>query len=138
MRTLCSVLVLISSISCSSSTGGTPSGRMPCEDRYSTVFSAAQSAVIRLGGRVVNASETSGSIVGEIEVDVHGFQVELSITLSRIPDHQPGTQEPITVSVRAKQPGVSDPDVFRAEELRQLEEQYMALVRDRAICGNPY
>ena len=138
MRALCSAIILISVIGCSSSTGNTGSQWMPCEDRYGTVFLAAQSAVVRLGGRVVHASEASGSIVGRLEVDVLGSQVELSITLSRIPDHQPGTQEPITVKVRATEPRVSDPEPDRAEELRRLEEQYLALVGDRAACGNPY
>ena len=111
---------------------------MPCEDRYSTVFSAAQSGVVRLGGKVVHANQASGSILGRIEIDVLGFGVELSITLSRIPDHQPGTQEPIAVTVWASEPGASDPDPNRAEELRHLEEQYLALVSERATCGSPY
>jgi hypothetical protein len=130
--------MLISAIGCSSSTGGTASARMPCEDRYSTVFSAARSAVVRLGGRVVHTDHSGGSILGRIEVDVLGFGVELTITLSRIPDNEPDTQEPLTVTVRAIEPGVSDPDPNRAEELRQLEEEYLALVRDRATCGSPY
>lgn len=111
---------------------------MPCEDRFDTVFSAAQSAVIRLGGKVVHSNRTGGSIRGELGVDVYGFGVELQITLSRLPDHQPGTQEPIAVTVRATEPGALDTDTNRAEELRQLEDQFLALVRDRASCGNPY
>jgi len=138
VHVLCSALILISAIGCSSSTGSTGSPRMSCEDRYNTVYSAARSAVIRLGGRVFHASEASGSILGQLEVDVLGFQVELSITLSRLPDHEPGTQEPITVSVRAREPGVSDPDPDRVEELSRLEEQYLALVRERAACGDPF
>jgi hypothetical protein len=138
VRTLCSALMLISAIGCSSSTNGTASLRMPCEDRFSTLFTASQSAVIRLGGLVVHANRTSGSILGRIEADDFGFGVELTITLSRLPDNVPGTLEPLTVSVRAIEPGVSDPDLYRAEELRKLEEEYLALVRDRATCGNPY
>lgn len=111
---------------------------MPCEDRYDAVFASAQSAVIRLGGKVVHASRSSGSILGRIDVDVHGFGVELSITLSRIPDHTPGTREPIGVSVRAAEPGVKDPDPNRVKELRQLEKTYLSLVGERAACGSPY
>jgi len=138
MRALCSAIILISAIGCSSSTGGTGSLRMPCEDRYNTVYSAARSAVIRLGGRVVHASEAGGSILGQLEVDVLGFQVELSITLSRLPDHQVRTQEPITVMIRATEPGESESDPDRVEELSRLEEQYLALVRERAACGDPF
>jgi hypothetical protein len=111
---------------------------MPCEDRYDAVFTAAQSAVIRLGGRVVHASRSSGSILGRIDVDVHGFGVELSITLSRIPDRVPGTQEPIAVMVRATEPGDKDPDPNRARELRQLEKMYLSMVGERVACGAPY
>jgi hypothetical protein len=134
----CCVLAMLAVSGCSSSSGNQGSARMPCEDRYDEVFSAAQSAVIRLGGRVVHSSRTSGSILGRIDVDVHGFGVELSITLSRLPDHVPGTQEPITVTVRATEPGVQDPDPERAKELHQLEKMYMSMVGERASCGPPY
>ena len=138
VRVSCFLLAVICAIGCRSSSGGKASVRMPCEDRFDTVFTAAQSAVIRLGGRVVHANRTSGSILGRLDVDVLGFGVELSITLSRLPDHEPGSLEPVTVSVRAVEPGASDTSPERADELSQLEEQYLDLVRDRATCGNPY
>ena len=111
---------------------------MQCEDRYDTVFQAAQSAVLRLGGRVVHANRSSGSILGRLEVDVLGFAAELRVTLGRLPDYDPRTLEPIDVSVSAAEPGVSNADPDRAEELRRLEKQYLELVRERASCGSPY
>ncbi len=138
MRALVLALVLMVSIGCSSSGGSGGSSRVGCEDRYDTVFQAAQSAVLRLGGRIVHSSRSSGSILGRLEVDVLGFGVDLSVSLSRLPDHDPRTLEPISVEVRASEPGVSDPDPERAEELHRLEEQYLELVRERATCGSPY
>jgi hypothetical protein len=111
---------------------------MSCEDNYSDLYYTAQRAVVRLGGEVIHADQASGSILGRIEVDYLGTKVDLSITLSRIPDHQVHTQEPITVMVRATEPGDSEPDPNRAEELSRLEEQYLALVRERAACGDPF
>lgn len=138
MRAVVPALVLMVSIGCASSSVGGGSARMGCEDRYDTVFQAAQSAVLRLGGKIVHSSRSSGRILGRIEVDVLGFGVELSVALSRLPDHDPGTLEPISVDVRASESGVSDPDPERAEELRSLEEQYLELVGERATCGSLY
>jgi PAS domain-containing protein len=111
---------------------------MLCEDRFRTVFTAAQSAIIRLGGRVTHANQASGTILGRLEADDLGYRVDLSIALSRIPENQTGTQESITIVVRATKPGVSDPEPERTADLRRLEEQYLALVGDRATCGTPF
>ena len=111
---------------------------MLCEDQFSAVFVAAQGAVIRLGAKVTHANRASGTILGRLEADDLGFRADLSIALSRIPENQPGNQETITVTVRATEPGVSDPEPKRADQLSHLEQKYLALVGERTTCGEPY
>jgi len=138
MRTIALLLAIIAATGCAtSSSTGAPTLRQTCEDRYTTVWGAAQLAVVALGGKVVNASEAGGLILGKLAVDVLGSEVELHITVTRYPDHRPGTIAPVTVSVTAREPGISEPDEYRREELRSLEEQYLALVGQRAACGSP-
>ena len=78
---------------------------------------------------------TGGTILGRLGVEVFGFAIELNITVRRVPGHAPGTYEPLTVSVKAVEPGVSSPDKYRVEELRRLEKQYLDLVGERAMCA---
>jgi len=136
MRRLFLLSIIVAAIGRGSSTGA-PSLRLNCEDRYSTVWSSAQRAVVILGGKIIYASESSGTIHGRIEVDILGSMVELNITVSRLPDQRPDAPQMITVTIKAVEPKVSDPDPNRIEELRLLEEQYLALVGYRAVCGDP-
>lgn len=136
MRRLFLLSIIVAAIGCGSSTGP-PTLRLNCEDRFSTVWASAQTAVVTLGGKIIYASESSGTIHGRIEVDVLGSMVELNITVSRLPDQRPGSAQMLTVTIKAVEPKVSDPDPNRIEELRLLEEQYLALVGYRARCGEP-
>lgn len=136
MRRLFLLSIIVAAIGCGSSTGP-PTLRLNCEDRFSTVWTSAQTAVVTLGGKIIYASESSGTIHGRIEVDVLGSMVELNITVSRLPDQRPGSAQMLTVTIKAVEPKVSDPDPNRIEELRLLEEQYLALVGYRARCGEP-
>jgi hypothetical protein len=101
------------------------------------VWTSAQTAVVSLGGKIIYASESSGTIQGRIEVDVLGSKVELNILVSRLPDQRPGAVQMITVTIKAVEPKVSNPDPNRMNELRLLEEHYLALVGNRAVCGSP-
>jgi hypothetical protein len=136
MRRLALLVIFATVIGCASSDATLPDSRN-CEDRFLTVWGAAQSAVRSMGGRIVHANQnqTGGTILGRLGVEVFGFAVELNITVRRVPGHAPGTYEPLTVSVKAVEPGVSSPDKYRVEELRRLEKQYLDLVGERAMCA---
>ena len=136
MRRIVLAATILAAAACSSSTGA-PTLRQDCEDRFSRVWSSAQWAVGSLGGKVVHASEQSGTILGRIDVDYLGSTVELNITVSRLPGNDPGSSQTVTVSINAVEPSVSDPDEARIEELRRIEEQYLELVGSRAVCGSP-
>ena len=136
MRRLALLVIFATVIGCASSDATLPDSRN-CEDQFQTVWGAAQSAVRGMGGRIVHANQnqTGGTILGRLGVESFGFEVELNITVRRVPGHGPGTYEPLTVSVKAVEPGVTSPDKYRVEELRSLEKQYLNLVGERAMCG---
>ncbi len=136
MRILALVMMLCAAAGCATS-DGVPSLRQDCEDRYETVWIAAQTAVTRVGGRVVSANSGSGAILGRLDSDVLGTEINLHINLSRLPDFQPGTLEALTVTVKATDTRVAQPDAYRVEELRSLEERYLRLVGERAACSGP-
>ena len=136
MRQIALLSMLLMAVGCAS-TATSPAMRQHCEDRYDEVWTAARTAVMRLGGQVIDASRSAGSILGRLELDGFGAAVDLHIQLSRIPDHQPGTQQPVTVTIRATEAAGREPDPTRANELRSLEERYLRLVGERASCGGP-
>ncbi|MDX2436087.1 MAG: hypothetical protein QNL88_03450 [Acidobacteriota bacterium] len=136
MRILALVMMLCAAAGCATS-DGVPSLRQDCEDRYETVWIAAQTAVTRVGGRVVSANSGSGAILGRLDSDVLGTEINLHINLSRLPDYQPDTLESLTVTVKATDTRVAQPDAYRVEELRSLEERYLRLVGERAACSGP-
>jgi hypothetical protein len=136
MRHLALWVMFCAAAGCASS-DGIPTLRQDCEDRYETVWLAAQTAVGRLGGTVVSANSSSGAILGRLDSDVLGTEIDLHINLSRLPDHQPGTQQPVTVTVKAVDRRVAEPDTNRVEDLRSLEDRYLRLVGERAACGRP-
>lgn len=136
MRTFCLVIMLTVAAGCATS-DGIPTMRQDCQGRFETVWIAAQTAVSRVGGRVLSANRASGTILGRLDSDVLGSEIDLNISVTRLPDVQPGTQEPLTVSIRASDRRLEEPDAHRIEELRSLEERYLLLVGDRAACGGP-
>lgn len=136
MRKIVLILALSLAAGCASSNGA-PAMRQTCEDTYDTVWVAAQAAVRRVGGAIVDSNRSSGTILGRLTSEVMGAEIDLHITLSRLPDHQPGTLQPVTVTVRATDPRVAEPSPGRVEDLRTLEERYLRLVGERAACGGP-
>ncbi len=85
----------------------------------------------------VSANRASGAILGRLDADVLGAEIDLHINLSRLPDHNPGTQQPVTVTIKATDTRVAEPDAHRVEELRSLEDRYLRLVGERAACSGP-
>jgi len=136
MRHLALFFVFCAAAGCASS-DGIPTLRQDCDDRYDTVWVAAQTAVGRLGGTVVSANSSSGAILGRLDSDVLGTEIDLHISLSRLPDHQPGTLQAVTVTVKATDRRVAEPGPGRIEELRSLEDRYLRLVGERARCSGP-
>jgi len=136
MRHFALVALMCAAAGCATS-DGVPTLRADCDDRYDAVWVAAQTAVGRLGGSVLSANRASGAILGRLDSDVLGAEIDLHINLSRLPDHNPGTQQPVTVTIKATDTRVTEPDAHRIEELRLLEDQYLRLVGERAACSGP-
>jgi len=137
MRHFALVAIVCTAAACASTGVGVPTLRADCDDRFDTVWVAAQTAVGRLGGTVLSANRASGAILGRLDSDVLGAEIDLHVNLSRLPDHQPGTLQPVTVTIKATDTRVAEPDAHRLEELRSLEDRYLRLVGERAACGGP-
>lgn len=137
MRPLAAIVLSLASFACASSHTATPSLRQQCEDSYSSIWIAAQSAMVRLDARVVSSNQDAGVIQARIAADIYGAPIELAATIRRTPAIQPGMDEPVWVEVRTWDPSTDDPDPARLSVLKEVARQYLELVGQRVPCGGP-
>lgn len=135
MRQLAVMILLVSFLGCASSHTATPNLRQQCEERFETVWVAAQSALLQLDARVVNANQTAGTIIARIDAEFYGADIQIGLTVRRSPDIQRATQEPLWVEVRTWDPATGEPDAARLSDLRLVAEEVLRLIRARAQCG---
>ena len=112
--------------------------RQYCEDRYQEVFLAARHAVSYVGAKIVHADSLSGSIVGRLEAELYGHEIEISVWINRERDSRGGV-ESMWVQVKAKFRKMKDKDLDeeQKEQLVMIENQIMDLIRLGADCGPP-
>ncbi len=112
--------------------------RQYCEDNYGQVFLAARHAVDNVGARIVHADDLSGSIVGRIEAELYGLEIEISVWINRERNSR-GGGETMWVQVQAKFRKMKDKnlDEEQKEQLVMIENQIMDLIRLGADCGPP-
>jgi len=109
-----------------------------CEDNYGEVFLAARQAVRNVGARIIHADDVSGSIVGRVEAELYGHEIEISVWINRERNSRGGV-EPMWVQVKAKFRKMKDKnlDEEQKEQLVMIENQIMDLIRQKADCGPP-
>jgi len=114
------VVAVVLAAACSSST-------LPQAETYPVpperAWRAAQVAVEELGGRVVNSGPGGWFIIGRLEDTAIGSPVTLDITVREWMDGAEVRVKASTVH------GSAQLDPAREEALRQLEEDYLELVR---------
>jgi len=112
--------------------------RQFCEDYFGEVFLAARHAVHNLGARIVHADDLSGSIVGRLEAELYGHEIEISVWINRERDSRGGV-EAMWVQVNAKFRKMKDKDLDeeQKEQLILIENEIMDLIRLGADCGPP-
>lgn len=112
--------------------------RQYCEDYFGEVFLAARHAVHNTGARIVHADELSGSIVGRLEAELYGHEIEISVWITRERDSRGGV-ETMWVQVKAKFRKMKDKhlDEEQKEQLMLIENEIMDLIRLGADCGPP-
>jgi hypothetical protein len=112
--------------------------RQYCEDNYGQVFLAARHAVDNVGARIVHADDLSGSIVGRIEAELYGLEIEISVWINRERNSRGGV-ETMWVQVQAKFRKMKEKnlDEEQKEQLVLIENQIMDLIRLGADCGPP-
>ena len=138
MRRLGVVAVLFIAISTPNVIDAGVARRQYCEDQYGQVFLAARHAVDNVGARIVHADDLSGSIVGRLEAEVYGHEIEISVWITRERDRRGGV-ETMWVQVKGKFRKMKDKhlDEDQKEQLMLIENQIMDLIRQRADCGPP-
>lgn len=112
--------------------------RQYCEDSYGEVFLAARNAVRNVGARIVHADQLSGSIVGRLEAELYGHEIEISVWITRERDSRGGV-ETMWVQVKGKFRKMKDKHLNedQKEQLALIENQIMDLIRLGADCGPP-
>ncbi len=138
MRRLGVAAVLFIAISTPSVIDAGVARRQYCEDYYGQVFLAARHAVDNVGARIVHADDRSGSIVGRIEAELYGLEIEISVWINRERNSRGGV-ETMWVQVQAKFRKMKDKnlDEEQKEQLVMIENQIMDLIRLGADCGPP-
>jgi len=138
MRRLGVAAVLFIAISTTSVIDAGVARRQYCEDYFGDVFLAARHAVHNTGARIVHADELSGSIVGRLEAELYGHEIEISVWITRERDSRGGV-ETMWVQVKAKFRKIKDKhlDEEQKEQLMLIENEIMDLIRLGADCGPP-
>ena len=136
MSRLCLASMIAFSLACSSSSS-TIGTTMHFYANESHLFMAAQRAVTDLGGRIIVANESTGTLVGRFNVE--GTPVDLNVGLADLPTS--GTKArnaDIDVTARATLVGDREPDEHWKEQLRWLEEEYLRVLSSSAPSpGSP-
>ena len=111
--------------------------RQYCDDEYRNVFLAARQAVHNVGAKIVHSDSNGGSIVGRIEAEDYGHEIEISVWVTRDRDSRPGRTATVWVQAQARFKKVKDPDPEQLEQLEIIEDHVFGLIRTRAACGPP-
>jgi hypothetical protein len=99
---------------------------------------AARNAVRNVGARIFHADQLSGSIVGRLEAELYGHEIEISVWITRERDSRGGV-ETMWVLVKGKFRKIKDKHLNedQKEQLALIENQIMDLIRLGADCGPP-
>jgi hypothetical protein len=138
MRKVGVVAVLFIAISATIVVDAKVARRQYCEDYYREVFLAARHAVHEVGARIVHDDDRSGTIVGRIEAELYGHEIEINVWINRDRDSRGGV-EPIWVQVQARfgKKKYKNLDDDEKEQLELIENQVMELISLGASCGPP-
>jgi hypothetical protein len=95
------------------------------------LFMAAQSAIHDLGGRIVVADRSMGTVVGRM--DVEGTPIDLTVSISGSPAPGSASGGYWDVNVRGSLVNESEPDENWQRRLRYFEEQVMDRINVSAV-----
>jgi hypothetical protein len=124
MLRCCTTALLIASLACSSA-GSLGQSRTFGADR-GLMWYALQDAIIAMGGRIVTANRSVGTVVGRFSVE--GTPVELNVQYRGSPSPDAGRFDYFDVSAAASLVGDRDPTEEWRSQLRWFEEEYMRVL----------
>ncbi len=136
MRKLVLIVICAALIGCASSNNATLPQRIYCEDTFSKIWRGSQMAVNELGFSVINANDIGGSILGRMEADIYGSEMEINVSVTENKGGRTGpANEPIWVQVKVVDASNANPDEHRLQQMKMMEDQFMDLLRQMAACG---
>ena len=138
MRNLALITICLALFGCASSNDDTLPQRQYCEDRMPNLWRAAQMAVNELGFNVVNANPQGGTILGRMEADIYGSEMEINVSITENKGGQmANTSEPKWVQVKVSDANNPSPDEHRKEQMKLMENQFINMMAQLALCGGP-
>ena len=136
MRNLTLIVMCLALLGCASSDNATLPTRVYCEDSFPRLWRAAQMSVNELGFTVIMANDIGGTILGRLEADIYGSEMEINVSITENKGGQlANTSEPQWVQVKVSDASNANPDEHRIEQMNLMEKQFMDLMRQMATCG---
>ena len=129
MRALALVVALALSVSCASSSSIGTTTTVYADKTQ--LWLAAQRAIRDMGGKIVRADESSGTVAGRI--DVEGTPIDLSVSIWGSPASAAATVDYYDVDVRASLVGDPAPNEEWQRRLKFLADELM----DRISAASP-
>lgn len=112
---------------------------LTCDKSYQMMWSAATTVVFWMDGRVEveNNSGGMGMIMATLPLEDMGTEIRIYIELTRLPGGDPSFPAPVTVTVKAVDPQISEPDNYLKDLLDTIMKLYLEGVAARSGCISP-
>jgi hypothetical protein len=101
------------------------------------MWSAAKTVVLWMDGKVEIENQSGGMIMATIPAEGMGTEIRLHVELSRLPGGDPSFPDPVTVTVKAVDPQISQPDKFQREFVDRIRGLYLEGIAARTGCISP-
>ena len=119
MRALAIVVTLALSVSCASTSSVGTTTTVYADKTQ--LWLAAQVAIRDMGGRIVHADQTTGTVAGRLQVE--GTPIDLNVSIAGSPAPESPLEGPWDVTARASLVGDSAPDEEWQRRLKFLTDE---------------
>lgn len=130
------LVLLAFSYGCASSDGYSEQ-TLTCDKSYQMMWSAATTVVFWMDGRVEVGNISGGMIMATLPLEDMGTEIQIHIELTRLPGGDPSFPDPVTVTVKAVDPQISEPDKYLKDLLDTIMKLYLEGVAARSGCISP-
>ncbi len=121
----------------SSSASGYSEQTLTCDKSFQTMWTTAKTVVFWMDGKVELENQSGGMIMATLPAEGMGSDIRLHVELYRLPGGNPSFPDPVTVTVKAVDPQVSNPDKNLKDFLNMIMEGFLEGVALRSGCIRP-